>query len=114
MRDIFYGAILVIVPITHLFLYVSFVFLELSDCILFDLFYSFSLALKLCIKFVHQLTLLLKSFLLLLNNSFLYSSAFFMEVFKDFSLFLDSGILFNFKVYKVFVHLFVDWIELIV
>ena len=114
MRDIFYGAVLVIVSITHLLFYVSFVLLELSNRILFDLFYSFSLALKLCIEFVHQLTLLLQSFFLFLNDSFLYSSAFFIEVFKDLSFFLDSSILFDFKIHKIFVHLLIDWIELVI
>ena len=58
MGNILDGAILMIVSIAHFFLDISLVLLELSDGVLFNLFYSFSLTLQFSIQFVHEFTLL--------------------------------------------------------
>jgi len=67
-RNVFDGAILVLVPVVHFLEDVSLVFFELADRVRLDLLDLVSLPLQLRIQLVDQIALLLEALLLLLQN----------------------------------------------
>ena len=105
VRDVFDGAVLVLVPVVHFFEDVPLVLLELAQCVRFDLLNLVSLSLQLCVELLDELSLLRQSFLLLNDDGFFDFVALFRQVIEDLPLFLDSSILLGFQVAEVLVHL---------
>mmetsp|Transcript_31313 Transcript_31313/g.41446 ORF Transcript_31313/g.41446 Transcript_31313/m.41446 type:complete len:287 (-) Transcript_31313:40-900(-) len=113
-RNVFDGAILVLVPVVHFLEDVSLVFFELADRVRLDLLDLVSLPLQLRIQLVDQIALLLEALLLLLQNRLFNLSRLFGKVLEDLSFFLDTCVFLSFQVGEVFVHLGANRIELIV
>ena len=73
-----------------------------------------TLALQLRFKFLDEFTLLLKPLFLLSDDCFFNFFRLFREIFENFTLLLDSCIFLGLQVHEVFVHLSVDWSQLVV
>lgn len=114
MRDVFDGAILVVVPAVHFLVDVPLILLEFAQGVGLDLLDFVSLSLQLCVQLLHKFTLLLETLLLLSDDRFLDLRAVFSQIFKDFAFFLDTGILLCLQIDKVLVHLGIDGGELVI
>ena len=82
-----------LVPVVHLLEDVPLVLLELAQRIRLDLLNFVSLPLELGLKFLDEVGLHLETLLLFSDDGLFDFGAFLCEILKDFSFFLDTGIL---------------------
>ena len=114
MRDVLDGAILVFVPVVHFLEDVTLVLFKFTKRISLDLRDLVSLPLQLSVQLFDQLALLLKPLFLLGDDRFLNFLRLLRQIFQDFAFFLHSCILLSFQVDKIFVHLVIDWSQLVI
>ena len=114
VRDVSDCSVLMVVSVVHFLLDISFILIELSNGVCFDLFNSLLLPGEFLVKLINHFTLHLKSFLLLVNDCFLDFKWLFGQILKNFSLLRHSCVLLLLQVSEIFVDLGMDRCEVLV